>query len=155
MEIPGLGVVTQHCEFLRSEPIPSPLLGGQLCRIIVAGYVDDVNKEEFHEAINNFLSGDASVLKACEQKVYDYYKLVNDGCWEPDDDEYITIESPSGVWDYIQLGSMMVERCAYGDKGVYVSLESECEWEPEHGLMIVFKNGLKVTKVGGYDGNLI
>ncbi len=38
-----------------------------------------------------------------------------------------------------------------GDKGVYVSLECGCDWEQEHGLQIVFKNGLKVNKVGPFN----
>jgi hypothetical protein len=48
----------------------------------------------------------------------------------------------------------MVSRRAYGDKGVYVSIECNCDWEPEHGLQIVLKNGSEVTKVGPYDGHL-
>jgi hypothetical protein len=33
-------------------------------------------------------------------------------------------------------------------------LECECDWEPEHGLQIVFRDGREVTKVGPYDGHL-
>jgi hypothetical protein len=47
-----------------------------------------------------------------------------------------------------------VTRRAYGDRGIYISLECECEWEEEHGLQIVFKNGLRVNKVGPYDGHV-
>jgi hypothetical protein len=47
-----------------------------------------------------------------------------------------------------------VARRAYGDKGIYVSVECGCDWEVEHGLQLVFKNGLKVNKLGGYDGHL-
>jgi hypothetical protein len=48
----------------------------------------------------------------------------------------------------------MVTRREHGDEGVYVSLNCECDWEEEHGLQIVFKNGLKINKVGPYDGHL-
>jgi len=37
---------------------------------------------------------------------------------------------------------------------VYVSVECECSWEPEHGLQLVFRGGARVTKVGPYDGHL-
>ena len=38
--------------------------------------------------------------------------------------------------------------------GGYVSVECECDWEPEHGLQIVFRDGRTVTKVGPYNGHL-
>ena len=36
----------------------------------------------------------------------------------------------------------------------FVALENECAWEPEHGLMLVLKEGRAVTKVSEYDGHL-
>ncbi len=48
----------------------------------------------------------------------------------------------------------MVTRRPYGDKGIYISVECGCDWEEEHGLQLVLKNGLKVNKLGGYDGHL-
>ena len=32
--------------------------------------------------------------------------------------------------------------------------EANCDWEEEHGLMLVWRNGTTLTKVGGYDGHL-
>ena len=37
---------------------------------------------------------------------------------------------------------------------VYISLGCNCDWEQEHGLQIVLKDGLRVTKVGSFDGHL-
>ncbi|WP_407939254.1 DUF6985 domain-containing protein [Microbulbifer thermotolerans] len=48
----------------------------------------------------------------------------------------------------------MVLRRPYGDKLVYISLECSCDWEREHGLQIVFKQGLYVNKIGPLDGIL-
>ncbi|WP_420847686.1 DUF6985 domain-containing protein [Natronosporangium hydrolyticum] len=48
----------------------------------------------------------------------------------------------------------MVSRDPGRDQRVYVSIECECAWEPEHGLQIVFRDGAAVTKVGPYDGHL-
>ena len=64
------------------------------------------------------------------------------------------IDSPKDVWKHIQFGDeAMVIRRPYHDKGIYISLECNCDWEEEHGLQIVFKNGLKVNKIGPYDGH--
>lgn len=48
----------------------------------------------------------------------------------------------------------MVTRRPYGDKRIYISLECGCDWEREHGLQIVFKEGQYVNKLGPYDGHL-
>ncbi|RDH43718.1 hypothetical protein B9G39_09845 [Zooshikella ganghwensis] len=42
----------------------------------------------------------------------------------------------------------------YGDKAIYISLSCECDWEEEHGLLLVFKEGRYINKLGGYDGHL-
>ena len=156
MEISGLGNVTvEPFGSYYSKPIPVPVLGGKLCRIVVECYDDDANKGDFHIAIANFLSIGPSVLREIESDVFRYYKDLNDGCWAPDDDEYVTIALPADVWKHVQFGDEpVVTRLHNGDKAIYVSLECECDWEPEHGLQIVFKNGLRVNKIGGFDGHL-
>lgn len=151
IEIPGLGPVVHDEEFdwLHSDPIAVKVLGGKECSVVVEGYLDDEHKEQFHEAIANFLSIDDSVLKAAEPHLYAYYQDHREYC------EDLSIEKPGDVWDHIRFGrEPMVTRRHGGDNGVYVSLECGCAWEQEHGLQIVFKNGLRVNKVGPYDGHL-
>ncbi len=155
MEIPGIGTVTKHEQFdwYYGEPMEISILGIRDGRIIVERYDSDPNKAELHMAISNFLSAGESALKDAEPFIYQYYKSCDD--WYPDDEEWVNIELASDVWNYVQLGrEPMVSRRAYGDKAVYISLECECDWEPEHGLQIVFKNGLRINKVGPYDGHL-
>jgi len=128
------------------------VLGGKRCRIVVEGYNEDPRKDDFHVAIASFLSIDSSVLEAAEGHVFQYYQDCK-GAWE--DDEAVEIESPGDVWDHVQLGSEpVVSRRPYGDEGIYISLECNCDWEEEHGLQIVFKNGQRVNKIGPYDGHL-
>lgn len=156
MNIPALGEVTKDeiFEWYYSQPVIVRALGGKACRIVVKGYDDDNAKEEYAPAIQNFLALSPEALKSAESHVFAYYK----DCfpyWHPSDPEYVVITSPSDVWGHVQLGDEpMVTRRKYGDKGIYISLECNCDWEPEHGLQIVFKNGENVTKVGPYDGHL-
>ena len=156
VDIPGLGVMTkggfvgEYC----SKPIPVPVLGGKKCRITVEGYDDDPDKEAFLVAIANFLSLPESALKKSERYVFQYYKDLEDA-WKSYDDDFKPIPSPADVWKHVRLGTApTVSRRAHGDKGIYVSVECGCDWEEEHGLQIVFKNGLKVNKVGPFDGHL-
>lgn len=65
------------------------------------------------------------------------------------------IKKAAEVWKHVHFGGEpVVSRRSYGDEGIYISLECNCDWEVEHGLQIVFKNGLVVNKVGPYDGHL-
>lgn len=156
MNIPGLGEVTkdEQLGWYCSAPMPVALLRGQECRVVLEGYVEDIAKEQYHAAIANLLSSSFSVLRAAEQYVFQYYQEMNAN-WNPGDEEFIHIESASEVWRHIQLGTEpIVTRRGNGDRAVYVSLECNCDWEPEHGLQIVLRDGKVVTKVGPYDGHL-
>lgn len=156
MELPGLGNLdwdTKSDEY-RSGPLPVPVLGGAPCRFIVEGYDNDSRKDDYHAAIINFLSAGPSVLKEAEASIYRYYEDCNEH-WGQEDKEYVAIQSAGEVWGHVRLGDeALVSRRDSGDCGIYISLECECDWEREHGLQIVFKNGLRVNKVGPYDGHL-
>jgi len=158
MEMPGLGSVSKHPDigsWLRSGKLPVSVLGGKLCRIIVEGYADDPRKEDFHAGIQNFLSIGPSVLTDAQDSLFAYFKDLQGALWQPDDSQYLVIDSPADVWKHVQLGSEpIVSRRPHGDQGIYISLECGCDWEEEHGLQIVFKNGLLVNKVGPYDGHV-
>lgn len=153
MNIPLLGRVTKDTEFdsYYSEPIALAVLDGQTCRIVLERYDLDPKKDDFHSAIANFLSIDSSVLKAVETHIFDYYEECRGAC----DEELVEIASPSEVWRHIDFGDKaIVLRREYGDQGIYVLLDCDCDWEEEHGLQIVFKNGQKVNKIGQFDGHL-
>ena len=156
MQIPVLGQVTKDERFgwLYSAPLPLSALENRKVRIVLEGYEEDENKDDFHSAISAFLSIGASVLKAAEPHVFSYYRDMN-GYWTPSDEEYVSIKTPSEVWSHVELGEeAFVSRRSSGDKGIYVSIECNCDWEPEHGLQIVFKDGKSISKVGPYDGHL-
>lgn len=158
MQIPGLGEVVEDADlgWYRTEAIPVPVLGGAPCRFIIDGYDEDPAPQDFHAAISTFLSLEGSVLTAAAPSIFAYYRdIMDDLVAAGDDDWYVEIDSPDSIFDHIQLGNEpTVTRDPYGDRRVYVSLECECDWEPEHGLQIVFRDGRTVTKVGPYDGHL-
>lgn len=156
MQIPGLGtVVEEELGWHRSEPIAVPLLGGDLCIFLIEAYDGDEQPGDFHEAIRTFLTIDRSALEAAAPSIFAYYRDVVDHVgadgWRRD----VKIDGPDDVLDHVQLGrEATVSRDEDGDRHVYVSLESECDWEPEHGLQIVFRDGRTVTKIGPCDGHL-
>lgn len=156
MNIPYLGelVKDEQFDWYYSQPIEIILFGGIKCQVIVEGYEEDDRKADFHEAISNLLSASPSVLKDAEPYIYQYYEDIRRLC-ASSDEEFPIIESASEIWEHISLGSEpMVSRRAYGDHGIYISLECNCGWEQEHGLQIVLFQGKTVCKVSPYDGHL-
>ena len=74
-----------------------------------------------------------------------------------DGPEGITLEKPGDVWKYVEIGDRVcVEQQADGpaEDGWYLSINCNCDWEEEHGLLLVFRDGTVVSRVGPSDGHL-
>lgn len=156
IKVPILGelIRDQFDDWLRSKPVSVNVLGGGQFEFILENYENDKNKEEFHEAIKNFLSIDEAELRKAQDDIYKYYKDIF-AQLTPDDDWYVEIARPEDVWKHIDfVNTPIVSRRPYGDERIYISLECSCNWEQEHGLQIVFKQGLYVNKIGPVDGHL-
>ena len=153
MTVPGLGELKAHVfRSYCSDPIPIAMFGGKSCRIVLDGYDKAARKEDFHVAIANFLSGSPAILREADEPLFRYYKTL-EGWWLKSG--HRPIASADELWRHVQFGDeAWVVRRAHGDKGIYVSVECNCDWEEEHGLQLVLKNGSKVNKLGGHDGHL-
>ena len=149
MEIPGLGTVTLDPQFgwYQSLPIHGRVLGGVARVFTVDGYDDDPSQCDIHDTIAAFLGLDERVLKASAPSIFDYYLDVQSDVG--DEEGFPSINGPDEVWQHIEFGDVTIGR---DGAAVFVSVESNCSWEPEHGLQIVFRAGRAVTKVGPFDG---
>ena len=155
MEIPVIGNVTKDNQlgWLYSGEIKLSILNG-FGKLVLDGYEKDSKRSDFIKAVKNFMSLDSNFLKCVEIELFQYYEdtIVLSGL---EDGEYVPIDSLDDVWNHVRLGKEpIVSRRHHGDKGIYISLECECDWEEEHGLQIVFKNGNVINKLGSYDGHL-
>ncbi|MEV6280769.1 hypothetical protein [Nocardia sp. NPDC051832] len=141
MEIPGIGELRyDHLSgCYTSSPVTVPVLA---CRhsVLVELSDDDPAPQDFEVAVQNFLVLEPNALLHCAAAVFAYYLDVTaDVLAAGDDDWFVEIATEEAVFDHIQLGSagaVVVRRLSSGDRRVYVSLEFECDWEPEHGLQI-------------------
>ena len=159
MNVPPIGEVSSHPdvnEWLMSEPRELRCLRGQSVRFVLDGYADDANKTDYHTAIQNLIELGGEALTAVEPFVVQYCNELLE-LYDEAEHRNIKFDHPSEIWKYVQFGSeLLVRRRADGDDedGIYFSLECGCDWEPEHGLDLVLRDGLAFTKVGPYDGHL-
>ena len=159
VNVPPIGPIAPHPdvdEWFISEPHQIKCLLGHVVQFVFDGYIDDYRKADYHRALQNLINLDSSVLAAVEPHVTQYCNEILD-LYDHQDRPHVSIQQPSDVWKYVQFGTEMhVSRRAEGDDedGIYFSLECNCDWEPEHGLVLVLRDGLEFTKVGPYDGHL-
>lgn len=65
------------------------------------------------------------------------------------------LTDPKKVWEYIHPTEIIVTKDRYKKRnGVFIQILCECDWEKEHGLQIVLKNGNELIRVSEQDGNL-
>jgi hypothetical protein len=160
VKIPHLGDLEPYPHFdewLVSAPFPIPLLRGHHCRFVFdAGEGALVHAEALGVALGNMLRLQASALAEVQHLVFQYCREMLD-VYEPADRPAILVRRAEDVWQHVAFGSEFhVSLRSEGDDedGIYFSLECNCAWEPEHGLQIVIRDGLVVTKVGPFDGHL-
>ena len=90
--------------------------------------------------IANFRASERDLLNEAARHVFRYYEDMSRDR-DRGDPEYVEA-APERIWEHVQLGSELhVSRRTSGDQAIYISLECNCDWEPEHGLQLVFKEG--------------
>jgi len=131
-------------------------LHGRRCRFVLENYADDPRPDEIRRAVQNALDATPAVLGAAEPYVVRYCKEMLDR-YEESERPAVNLTMPSDVWSHVRFGSVFyASRRAEGDgeDGIYLSLECNCDWEVEHGLQLVLRDGRTVSKVGPFDGHL-
>ena len=149
----SIGELSSHSQFSEdwfvSQKIPIPFLENEDLTFLV---VLDDKLVDIDNAIKEFLRKDLSDRNKISHLVFQNYKdfveAVGDG------DFTSNIEKETDIWRYVYPVEILVERRHRRDKSIYVSILCECDWEIEHGLQIVFRQGKKVTRVSSQDGHL-
>ena len=154
IDIPGLGTFRNGTYgVLVSEFHPIAALGGRICQFELEGYEGDPHPEDFVQAVRNVLAASDTLLRNASPYVHQYYAdmLTLWGDKAPN----LNIQQPDDVWRHVELGSVLsVSRDHDMGRDVFVSIECSREWEVEHGLQLVFKNGREISKVGPFDGHV-
>lgn len=119
---------------------------------------EPAEKLVFDEAVRNFRAAGPELLNEATPYLWAYYRSTAEEFDLQQRAEYGIPELGDGaeIWDEVTVTSPPTirlggSRLAPGTS--YLSFEGEVTWEPEHGLQLVFEHGLRVCKVGPYDGH--
>ncbi len=156
MDIKGIGKFQKDpaTGYWTSELIKVPLLDDETYRFVLEDYDENQQRaEEYFSAIRNFLSAEQSVWDLAAPYAYGYYYRTKEAIVEEDDFPQVT--NAFLIWEFVTFPEDISVCLRPGSAGcAYLSMDCECEWEREHGMQLVFKDGKKITKLGPYDGHL-
>jgi hypothetical protein len=154
VHIDKLGELEKDDEFpwFTSERIEIPFLAGERLRFVLERVETDERPEEFTAAIARFLAMTTRDRDHAAPYVFAVYRENLDSF--VDEASAPQIASPDEVWEHVEATEIRVSRRHCGDKKVYVELKAECDWEEEHGLQLVYREGFQLCRVSEQDGHL-
>jgi hypothetical protein len=156
LEIESIGKLTPHPavpdEWFISKPIPISFFDNKELQFIIEGdFENDKNfLFEANRAIRNFLKKDSiekfNYTNSIFENYQEYLKYF--------DEDLLKLKDKSEIWNYVYPSVIHLNRRNWRDRDVYLQICCECEWEVEHGLQLVFRQGSKLTRVSAQDGHL-
>ena len=135
-----------------SDPVPFSIFDGKEIRVVLDGMSDDSRDlAEYENAVGNILGLSKDDRERITPEVFKNYTDVRTACeslgWD------CPVISEKDIWQHIYPSEIIVSRRARRDKDLYVQVHCECDWEIEHGLQLVFRRGLQLTRVSDIDGH--
>ncbi len=167
-------------DWISSKNIPIPFFDNKelLIRVDNSDYEGDWIIEEIDLALFNFLQikNNSELKQQAAKKAFENWEEFNNAVGYLDGIEtYGSVKDrpewmerslqnciwlekltkPEKVWEYINPTEIIVTKDRYKKrKGVFIQILCECDWEEEHGLQIVLKNGNELIRVSNQDGHL-
>jgi len=154
MDIPLLGSLkpdTRVPGWLVSEPLEIRFFGDLKLRIVLDS-LEDADENEVENAVSSFLKLGPADRLAISTYVFANYRRMAEQVSE--EDLACQIASEEEVWQHVHPSEVYVSRRSRRDGAIYISIAAECDWEPEHGLQIVYRRGSELARVSDQDGHL-
>jgi len=140
-------------EWFVSEPLSILPLADKRYRFVVHYYSEEIDRI-LKTAMENFKHLSPAEFQKSSEYIYQYY-MDTEKRLQTDQIGFLNIDSHTDVWEHISTSDEIVVSVEnIDDPYAYITLECQCDWEPEHRLQIVFRNGNQLAKVGQYDGHL-
>jgi hypothetical protein len=154
-----IGQLTQDNNFpdwWRSVEISIPFFDNKPLTIVFMDFEPEADSkfiEEADLALSKFLQFDKQDRLKISDLVFKNYSDFLEAIG--DEDEYkLKLNKKEEIWDFVHPIDIYVTRRPYNDKDIYVQVHCNCDWEEEHGLQLVFRQGRQLTRVSDIDGHL-
>lgn len=118
----------------------------------------DMPVEEALPALKSFLSLTAEQRRSDGRHLVAYCKMMVDAVGEEVlEDMGGRVPDAVEIWTYVDIRLLFFGKLDAGQyvtkPTVYVQIEGNVAWEPEHGLQMSWADGNRLVKVGEFDGH--
>lgn len=148
----------QFEDWWESAPIEAPFFDQQKLAVTflnldtahIAKYMHDAD-----QALASFLALDTAQRNALSDLVYPHcMDFLNTVEYDEADKALWDIQEKTEIWKFVYPQEIYLSRRHRRDQDIYISIICECEWEQEHGLQLVFRQGKQLTRISEQDGHL-
>lgn len=145
-------------DWWKSEEISIPFFDNEKLTITFMGFEPEQDQTfiaEVDQALINFLKLNTEDRNLISELVYkNCMGFLESVEYDKADNQLRQIKNKDEIWKFIQPTEIYVTRRSYKERDIYVMIACECDWEQEHGLQLVFRQGKKLTRVSEQDGHL-
>lgn len=145
-------------EWWRSDLVEIPFFDNKKIAFIFINFPPGQDRDFLREAdsaVEMFLVKGIKEKESLSNLVYkncmDFLNAVE---YDEDDKRLWEIVDKNEIWSFVYPSEIFVTRRDRRDCAIYIQICSECEWEREHGLQLVFKKGRQLTRISDQDGHL-
>lgn len=145
-------------DWWESLAIEIPFFDNQKLKVTFENFEPEYDNSFLKEAdiaLTNFLKLTSIDRNLISDLAYrDCIEYLNEIGFDEVDEAFQQIQSQDEIWKFIHPTGIYVKRRSYNDRDIYVSIACECDWEQEHGLQLVFRQGKQLTRISNQDGHL-
>jgi hypothetical protein len=156
-----IGTLAQNSDFedwWESDLIEIPFFNNLKLKVVFMGLLPEEDEQfipEADNALNLFISKTDTDRLAISHLVYkNCMDFLNAVGYDEYDKVLWEIKDKNDIWNHVQPFEIYISRRPYNDKDIYININCDCDWELEHGLQLVFRQGKQITRVSMIDGHL-
>jgi hypothetical protein len=145
-------------DWWKSEEIAIPFFDNDKLTITFMDFELEHDKtfiDEADQSLRNFLKLNSDDRNLISELAYKNCMNFLDAVEFDEADEPLRqINNKNEIWKFIQPTEIYISRRHRRDNDIYLQVACECDWEQEHGLQLVFRQGKKLTRISNQDGHL-